>query len=208
MRVIPDTRTQIMDYLDRHPSITAADLSRALHVTKENIQYHLKILLQDGTLQRIPLSRPGQNPPGRPTFLYTLSAQSRPGNIHDLAGKLLEVVLTANPPFPSQPGLFEQLASRMFPFQPSANPTQNLRQSIQRLNQHHYQAAWEARASGPMLYFRNCPYAGLIKDHPQLCQLDCAILTSLLHRPVTQLSKIDLDTRTPPACIFQIHPGS
>ena len=75
---------------------------------------------------------------------------------------------------------------------------------MQRLNPHHYQAAWEARASGPIVYFRNCPYAALIKDHPQLCQLDCAILVSLLHRPVTQVSKMDLDSRKPPACIFQI----
>ena len=202
----PDTRSQIVDYLDRHPSLTAEDLSRALYVTKENIQYHLKILLQDGTLTRIRLSGPDQNRRGRPTYLYTLSDQSRPGNLHGLADKLLEIILAADSPFSSQPALFDQLAARMFPFQPAANQTQNLRQSIQRLNQCHYRAAWEARAAGPMVYFRNCPYASLVKAHPQLCQLDCAILNSLLHRPATQVSKIDLDTRKPPACIFQIHP--
>jgi len=206
MRVTPDTRTQIIKYLDRHPSLSAEDLSQALHVTKENIQYHVKILLKDGTIQRMPGPGGAENRRGRPTFYYSLSDQSRPGNIPALAGRLLEIVLAANPVLPAQPDLFTQLAAAMFPFHPAANQSQNLRQSMQRLNQHYYQAAWEARASGPVVYFRNCPYASLVKDHPQLCQLDCAILVSLLRRPVTQVAKMDLDTRKPPACLFQVQP--
>jgi predicted ArsR family transcriptional regulator len=201
------TQDQILAYLDRHPSAPADDIAQVLDVTKENIQYHLKKLLRDGIVTRTTLSAKDELLRGRPTYLYRLSDQSRPGNIPELADKLLEIVLTANPPLSSQPAILEQLASRMFSFQAAANPTQNLRQSMQRLNQHHYQAAWEARASGPMVYFRNCPYASLVKDHPQLCQLDCAILAALLHRPVAQVAKMDLDSRKPPACIFQIQPA-
>ena len=178
-----------------------------MNVTKENIQYHLKKLLQDGIVTRATLPANMDTPRGRPTYLYRLAEQARPGNIPDLADKLLEIVLSINPPLSSTPELFERLAGSMFPFQPSTNQAQNLRQSIQRLNQHHYQASWEARASGPFVYFRTCPYASLIKAHPQLCQIDCAILSSLLNRSATQVSKIDLDSRKPPACIFQIRPA-
>jgi predicted ArsR family transcriptional regulator len=204
--VTPDTRTQIIDYLDRQPFKTAEDLSQVLNLTKENIQYHLKILLKDGSVRREPRSRDTENPRGRPTYIYALADLVRPANIQGLADKLLEVVLADRLEFFSQPEIFARLASLMFPFQPAANQTQILRQSMQRLNRQHYQASWEARASGPMVYFRNCPYASLIKNHPQLCQLDCAILLCLLRRPFIQVAKMDLDTRKPPACIFQTHP--
>ena len=201
------TRAQILEYLDRHPSTPVDEIARALALTKENIQYHLQKLLKDGTVTRTTLSAKDELLRGRPTYLYLLSDQTRQGNIPDLADRLLDVVLSSNLFLSSQPDFFEQLAARMFPFQAAANQTQTLRQSMQRLNQHHYQAAWEARASGPIVYFRNCPYASLVKAHPQLCQLDCAILVSLLHRPVAQVAKMDLDSRKPPACIFQIRPA-
>jgi predicted ArsR family transcriptional regulator len=200
----PTTQAQILEYLDRNPSVSAEEISRALNVTKENIHYHLKILLQDETVERTTLSANKTIPRGRPTYRYRLSAQSRQGDIPALADKLLELVISASSPLSSQLDLLTRLASAMFPFQPSANPTQHLRQTIQRLNQHHYRAAWEARAAGPYVYFRSCPYASLIKAHPELCQLDCAILASMLEKTATQISKMDLDSRKPPACIFLI----
>jgi predicted ArsR family transcriptional regulator len=200
----PTIHAQILEYLDRNPAVSAEEISRALNVTKENIQYHLKILLQDETIERTAISANKTTPRGRPTYLYRLSAQSRQGDIPALADKLLELVLITPSPLSSQPDWLTRLASAMFPFQPSTNPTQHLRQTIQRLNQHHYRATWEARAAGPYVYFRSCPYAGLIKRHPELCQLDCAILASILDKTATQISKMDLDSRKPPACVFLV----
>ena len=200
--MVSRTSSQIHDYLDRHPSASADEIGHALDATKENIQYHLKKLLLDGTVKRTALSGSKEVLRGRPTYLYRLSAQSRQGNIPALADKLLEVVLAANPSLASHQDILQQLASAMFPFQPSSNQTQNLRQTIERLNQHHYQASWEARASGPYVYFRNCPYASIIKEHPELCRLDGDILASMLDGSMTQISKMDLDSRKPPACIF------
>ena len=202
----PRTQNQIMDFLDRRPSASAEEISQGLNLTKENIQYHLKLMLREGQVERTASSAGLPTPRGRPTYRYCLSKQSRPGDIPALADKLLEVVLTGNTPLFSPSDLFRQMAASMFPYQPSRNPTQHLRQTIQRLDQHHYQPSWEARAAGPYVYFRNCPYAAIIKNHPELCQLDCAILVSLLNAPVTQLSKMDLDSRKPPACIFLVQP--
>ena len=202
--MVSKTLPQILGYLDRHPTASAEEIRQALYVTKENIQYHLKKLLQDGTIKRTIQPERKQNPRGRPTYLYRLSEQSRQGNLPALADKLLEVVLKATPSLAAQQDLLKQVASSMFPFQPSPNQTKNLRQTIQRLNKHHYQAAWEARVPGPYVIFRNCPYASIIKEHPELCQLDCEILATVLNSSVTQISKMDLDSRKPPACTFLI----
>lgn len=205
--MVSRTLTQIVDYLDRHPSASADQISQVLDLTKENIQYHLKKLLQDGTVKRTTPSGGKGIPRGRPTYLYRLSEQSSQGNLPALADKLLELVLHAPPSLSSQPDFLNQLASSMFPFQPSSNQNQNLRQSILRLNKHHYQASWEAHASGPYVYFRTCPYASIIKEHPELCLLDCDILAFMLKSSVFQITKINLDSRKPLACTFVIKAG-
>jgi len=202
--MVSRTLTHILDYLDRRPSASADEISQVLDMTKENIQYHLKKLLQEGTVKRTTLSGGKKMPPGRPTYLYRLSQQSSQGNIPALADKLLELILNATPSLSSQPDFLNRLASSMFPFQPSSNQNHNLRQTIQRLNKHHYQASWEAHATGPYVYFRTCPYASIIKEHPQLCLLDCDILALMLKSSVSQITKMDLENRKPPACTFLI----
>jgi len=202
--MVSRTLIHIINYLDRHPSASADEISRVLGMTKENIQYHLKKLLQNGTVKRVILSGGKESRRGRPTYLYRLSEQSSQGNLSALADKLLELVLIANPPLSSQPDFFNRLASSMFPFQPSSNQNQNLRQTIQKLNKQHYQASWEAHASGPYVYFRTCPYASILKEHPELCLLDCDILAWMLNSSVSQITKMNLDNRNPPVCTFLI----
>jgi predicted ArsR family transcriptional regulator len=202
--MVSKTRSLILDYIDRHPATSADEISLALAVTKENIQYHVKKLLHDGIIQRT--THPGGMlaSRGRPTYLYRLADQSRQGNTPALADKLLEVVLNAGPSLAAQQDLLSQVAGAMFPYRPASSRSLVLRQTIQRLNKHHYQAAWEARAPGPYVYFRSCPYASILKNHPELCRLDCEILISMLKSSVTQIVKMDLGSREPPACIFLI----
>lgn len=201
------TLIHIIKYLDRHPTASADEISQALAMTKENIQYHLQKLLRDGIVKRVTLSGGKEIPRGRPTYLYSLSEQSSQGNISSLADKLLELALNAAPLLSSQPDFLIRLASSMFPFQPSSNQNQNLRQTIQRLNKHHYQASWEAHASGPCVYFRTCPYTSIINEHPELCLLDCDILAVMLKSSVSQITKMNLYSRKPPACTFLIKVG-
>ncbi len=205
--MVSRTTTHILDYLERRPSASADEISQVLSMTKENIQYHLKKMLQEGTIKRTTLSGGKESRRGRPTYLYRLSEQSSQGNIPGLADKLLELVLATTPPRPSQADFLAQLAAAMFPFQPAANQSQNLRQTIQRLNKQQYQAAWEAHASGPYVYFRNCPYASILKEHPELCLLDGDILACMLKSCVSQITKMNLDDRKPPVCTFLIQSG-
>ena len=80
-----------------------------------------------------------------------------------------------------------------------------LTRSVDRLNELHYTAHWEARAGGPRLFLGNCPYASIISDHPELCQMDRLFLASTLVAEVTQISKLKISEKGLPFCVFQIN---
>jgi predicted ArsR family transcriptional regulator len=77
-------------------------------------------------------------------------------------------------------------------------------QAVQRLNQLNYQARWEAHAGAPRVFFKRCPYAAILPEHPELCQLDAAMLNALLGAPVSQVAKLARDKRGATYCLFDI----
>jgi predicted ArsR family transcriptional regulator len=198
------TRLQIIAFLDKYPSVSSDEISRAMGMSKVNIQYHLKKMLNEGVVRkkREPLiSRSG---PGHPTYLYYLDIDYRPTNIPDLAEQLLQLIFATLETNDAQNQFLMQLAQQMFSPHPFANLTHNLNHAVQQLNQHNYQASWEARQIGPRITFSTCPYASILNQHPELCRLDSFILERILARPVNQIAKLNMETRKPPVCIFTV----
>jgi predicted ArsR family transcriptional regulator len=70
---------------------------------------------------------------------------------------------------------------------------------VEKLNEMHYQARWEAGADGPRVLFGRCPYAAVIGKHPELCQMDVSLLGNALGREVRQLGKIE---KAQGGCVF------
>jgi hypothetical protein len=85
----------------------------------------------------------------------------------------------------------------------STNQVQSLQNAIKILNVHHYQASWEARLNGPRFYLRNCPYAALLGDHPELCNMDRLILETLIKKPVHQIAKMGFGLEVSLFCVFE-----
>ena len=77
-----------------------------------------------------------------------------------------------------------------------------LASTIERLNSMHYQARWEAGAEGPRIILGHCPYRAIIADHPELCQMDAALLTELLQDEVMQTAKLEPAAGGLPFCGF------
>jgi predicted ArsR family transcriptional regulator len=72
--------------------------------------------------------------------------------------------------------------------------------SIEKLNQMNYHARWEAGSAGPRIVFGRCPYAALIEKHPELCQMDKALLRELMGQSADQVFKIGKDESS--VCVF------
>jgi hypothetical protein len=96
-----------------------------------------------------------------------------------------------------------ELAHLMFKPVESSNLSQTLQLAIKKLNDHHYQASWEARLSGPRIYFRNCPYAALLGDYPELCDLDKLILDALVRKSSRKIDKVGVNNIRRLYCVFE-----
>jgi predicted ArsR family transcriptional regulator len=197
------TRQQILDHLERRRQATAAELSRALRVTAANIRHHLAILEQDGWVEVA-----GKRPPkgkGRPTRVYALSPRRQEDNLSGLLCALLKQI-----PSEERPAAFASLAETLSahtpPLPAEHHLTRHLIQTVKCLNAMHYRARWEAHAAAPRIRINHCPYAAIVEECPEVCQLDAYLLEHLLHRGVRQIARRKESSSGGPYCLFAIEP--
>lgn len=132
---------------------------------------------------------------GRPEKLYSLSQAALGDNLSALADALLSVE--------SSRLKVESLANHLLDSNQFANLpiTKRLALLVEKLNAMHYQARWEASAEGPRMILGRCPYAKIIEGHPELCQIDAAMLKGAVGNHVEQTAKME---KMHGACIFAI----
>ncbi|NPV75988.1 MAG: hypothetical protein HPY59_06375 [Anaerolineae bacterium] len=195
------TRDNILNYLSRHNYSSAEDISLALNTSTQNIRYHLGKLIIARIVQVVPETGLSQRTKGRKKILFFLSTQAYQNNYATIASALLKILkeLPHTEPFEL---LLRSVAQEMFLINANcSSPVERLNQAVQRLNDQHYHAHWEARFNGPTFIFHNCPYAALLPLHPEFCNLDCLILEHLVGIPYQIQSRI-FDHKTPAACLL------
>jgi predicted ArsR family transcriptional regulator len=188
------TRQRILDFLEARGSVTTQQLAKAFGMTAQNVRRHLQILENRGLVtasNRPPAGR------GRPHTSYTLAAQSQPSNLAGLASALLHTMPTAEL---RRTG--EQLAGDTSPSR--GQITQRLVAASRRLTELGYKPRWEARPNRPEVVFGHCPYAAIIAEHPELCQMDAAMLQTMLGSEVEQISKLQPGPQGTLQCAFLV----
>jgi predicted ArsR family transcriptional regulator len=207
------SRQRILEYVQSHYPLTAADLSLALRMTEANARHHLAILQDRGLVQpagqRLPEGK------GRPSRLFMPSEKTLGHSLDQLATALLEMVKDQGDPLNldrAMHALAERIAqpgqgSVTIQGKSSQSLTQRLTHAVQLLNQLHYRARWEAWRGAPRLILGHCPYAAIIQQHPELCQMDSHLLEALTQAPARQTSKLTPDSKGTLHCIFHIEEG-
>jgi predicted ArsR family transcriptional regulator len=194
------TRKQIIEYLRTHTTASVPELSKALSLTLSNIRHHIRELESQQILEQA-----GSEPPsgrGRPVLQYRLTTRALEDNLVSLATALL-VQTTGNLDADQRRDFYQQLARQMTAqVEMVRTPTQQIQQAIQWLNNHHYQARWEASATGPRITLAHCPYLALLPDYPSMCQLDTAIISELNKRPMSLTNQQTETHHHPYPCIF------
>jgi predicted ArsR family transcriptional regulator len=79
-----------------------------------------------------------------------------------------------------------------------------LNTTISQLNELNYQARWEASPEGPRVMLSHCPYAAILSENPELCQMDASILKTRLNQNVDQIAKLERGPQGMPHCVFLI----
>ena len=199
---MPPSRKLILDYLERNPYTSPAELSRALQMTAANIRHHLGVLVDEGAVAAV--ARRVARGRGRPARLYALSSQARRHNLDGLAAALLGTLLDELP-VEDQNSILREIADRLMGSETPGSATslaQRLTQAVQHLNRMGYKARWEAHSQAPWLVLGHCPYAAILPHHPELCRMDAVLLERLAGTPVKQEKKLAADSRGAKYCLF------
>lgn len=119
------------------------------------------------------------------TLFRTMSDEDREANLKSVAGRL---------------GGKKQSQTDLL--QPAL-----LNQVIDRLNELHYQARWEAGVNGPLVILGHCPYASIIASYPELCRMDTLLLSQQIGLAVEQTAKLQPSVKGHPFCSFLVSHG-
>ena len=185
-------RQKVLIYLTKTRTASAREISRSLKMSPATVRHHLRVLTADGRVEMsFVRSREGR---GRPEKVYSLPSAALGNNLAALGDAVLSEAGAAIP--------MDALAKRLtgqtsFADQPIAR---RLNMSVEKLNAMNYHARWEAGSQGPRLIFGHCPYAALIGKHPELCQMDEALLEQLMGDSVSQIFRIGKDGSS--LCVF------
>lgn len=198
------TRLRILNYLRKQQTACARELSLAMALTGANIRHHLAVLEANDLVEVIGQRREGRR--GRPVNLYSLSRRVLGDGLDALSGAALSEWLGGKTEGPRRAALRSLAQHLLTPDSQALNLplTQRLGATIDRLNQLHYQARWEAAASGPSLVLGHCPYAAIIEAHPELCLMDKYLLEGSLKSAVRQTTKLLPGARGLPLCVFLV----
>ena len=195
------TADKILEYLHDHPPVSSAEISSALLLTKADIRYHLRNMLNVGIVsRRIKHLDFGA---GRPAYLYTTSAADPKSGYSLLAGICANVLL--NEPANGLKGQQDIANGLAAGFHDDVSTgSQRLGIVVQYLTKLEYQAIWEARSDHPVIYFRNCPYLDLAVKHPDLCKVDLVLVEKLTGWKCEQTRRIRDDFSQISTCKFSL----
>jgi predicted ArsR family transcriptional regulator len=191
------TRKQIISYLTTNHIASVPELSQALNLTVGNIRHHIKELEGQEIVEEI-----GNLPPqgrGRPTKLYCLSKGALEHNLDFLINVLLRFNTQED-----EETRYKKIANQMigeFDYFPQV--IQRLNQVMDWLNEHNYQARWEASPTGPRVIFGYCPYAAILDTNPEMCKIDTALVSQLTGAAMEQQSKLERSPQGTRQCIFR-----
>jgi predicted ArsR family transcriptional regulator len=176
-------RQKVLAYLMKTRTTSAREIARALKMSAPTVRHHLRVLVSDGRLEMTSVR--GREGRGRPEKVYSIPRAALGDNLSVLSEALLTEAGSSV--------RVEALAKRLvgessIKSQPIAK---RLNLLVEKINQMNYHARWEAGPQGPRILFGHCPYAAIIAKHPELCQMDAALLKELFGDDMEQIAKIE-----------------
>lgn len=185
-------RQKVLVYLTKSRTASAREVARATKMSAATVRHHLRVLVSDGRLEMESVR--GREGRGRPEKVYSIPRAALGDNLSALS----EALLTEAGSSVRVEALAKRLAGESdFASQPIAK---RLNLVVDKLNQMNYHARWEAGAEGPRIIFGHCPYAAIIKKHPELCEMDASMLSQFMFRPVA--SEIKSETQRSGVCPY------
>lgn len=169
------TSSEILTLLSKSHPLTIAEISQQLNLTKADIRYHVSRLINEGQLKSASSTISSQKR-GRPAKVFTVSDELYPDNIKELIQVWFGLTGLNTETLKKAAAL---LAKNFVHNKESTSFFLKMNEIITELNHRKYNARWEIKPSGPVIYFHNCPYKNIVGQNFELCQMDQYLLSEL-----------------------------
>jgi predicted ArsR family transcriptional regulator len=172
-RFFQTTRGKIVAELRRRRSASAADLAREFGLSPNAVRQQLVVLERDGLV----LEKPVRRGPTKPTLEFSLTSDA--DKLFPQAyDKMLDAVLREVRDQFGAPaverifdGLSRKAVERARQKITAPEPEQRVAQLTQMLRENGVVAEYSLIDGGFALHEHNCPYSGVVKEHPEMCQV-------------------------------------
>lgn len=165
-------------------SATIAELAHELGMAQVSVRHHIDILIDENLVQMVGVRR--RDGVGRPSLVYGLTASAAalfPQRNAQLASSVLSE-LKAIMPEETVRNILARVADHMLRSAPAGDPDQPLEERLSDvvgfLTDKGFGATWEAENGRYVIHTSNCPYRGVAEQHPELCQMDHALIERML----------------------------
>jgi predicted ArsR family transcriptional regulator len=187
------TRQQILRRLKEQGRMTAAQLAKALGLTPVTVRYHLNILQRQGLVDA-QVERRGVGRPRLVFFLREEALSQFPQGYHRLAARLLNE-LKSRLPEEEIHRLFIAMAQEIAvehgeQVRACRTLEAKLEALVELLGEEGFLARWERLGNELRLHQYNCPYNYVVHHHPEVCDLDRALIALTLEADVERSSCI------------------
>ena len=186
------TRERIMQSLLASPRSSINELAESVGINGISVRHHLSSLQADG-LVSFEEERHGV---GRPRLVYFLTEKALekfPMRYLSLTNRLLDQMRES---LPQQviDKLFKQMATRMLAGYTTRLHSLSTHEKLdlikELLGQEGFSIDWEEQGDQILINEITCPYYHIGKSHPEVCQVDQTLISTVLSVPVEKQSCI------------------
>ena len=205
---MPNIRKVILETLSQRGPLPIAEIARAARHSVLATRYHLGLLVGEGLVSSDTVAR--RSTVGRPQALYALADrahQQLPKQYDWLAASVLaELQHTLGEK--ETRALLRRTGKRLAGSMPAARRgtrlVSRLERAVEFLSVRGYMAQLEKANAGLVLRICNCPYHEVARAHRQVCEMDVAMISTLLDAPMKMTQCI---ANQDAQCVFVIKPS-
>jgi DeoR family suf operon transcriptional repressor len=183
------TRERVLYTLLTHEKCTINDMAEAVNINPISVRHHITKLESDGLVDSVE-EKHGVGRPRRVYFLSELGQEHFPTRYLRLTLRLLEQ-LKDSMPQPMVDKLFMQMAQEVANEYKSDLDGLSMNQRLDLLTglltNEGFTVDWELH--GDLIHIResSCPYIHIGQDHPEVCNLDQTLISTLLNVPAQKI---------------------
>ncbi len=198
-----NVRQVVIETLRKQGPLPIDEIARAAGVSAMALRYHLGLLEEQGLVECKEGAPCGV---GRPAALYALAdcaCEYLPKQYDWLAQNLLAELAGTLGEKDGRQFLRKvgRQAAQRAALPRDASPRKRVERAARFMNQRGYMVAWKELDDAFVLNICNCPYNQVAHQHPELCEMDSAMIGALVDAPVKMTCCMQSASR---ACEFQI----